>query len=207
MLDVFAEEEREGRVAEENWEEGEEERKGLVEEDVNLPPQASHTDLASYPSTLISQQHQHQQSQPQLYHQQSYFQTSLPPSTCFFPDRVGATSHAVGRGPGEGGRKRGVEGEEWEACEPRLPVLPPSLPPGSTPVCDESLLQDVFAGEEGGSMFEVGVQRAAIKRPGGDNEGVVEDEKESWEGQEGTFFGDSEKEVLDLFKDGSIETW
>lgn len=207
LQDVFAEEERERRGAGESWNEGEGEKKAWVEEDVNPPPQVSHTDLASYPSTVMPQQHQcqedqHQQSQPQSYHQQSYFQTPLPASTCFLPDRAGATSHAVGRGPGEGGRKKGAEGEESEACEPRLPILPPSLS-RPTPVFDASLLQDVFGGEEGESVFEVGVQRAAIKREG-EEEGR---EEESGEGQEGTFFGDSEKEVLDLFEDGSIESW
>lgn len=59
-------------------------------------------------------------------------------------------------------------------------------------MCDDSLLQDIFSEGEGGGLLEVGVQRAATRRPERENDEEVEgeeaQEEKRGEGQEGAIF-------------------
>jgi hypothetical protein len=89
--------------------------------------------------------------------------------------------------------------EEGVSCAPCLPSLMPSLS-SPTPVLNEAMLEAIFAGK--------GTEEC-VDGEGGTNHGEEREEKKEGkkEAEEEDAFMADDGEVLDLFKDGDIETW
>lgn len=221
LQDVFAEEGRAGGDGEDKKEDkeevfdyrleeeegGGEEVKAGVEEDRNSPLPVPRRDSAGYPWTSIEQQRrpdgylQQEQQYQQDHHYPQQHHLPPPPPQQQQPQQ----HHHAGGGVFSmalcSGKTEDVEGEGGMPCAPCQPSLTSPFQ-GPQPFFHEGMLEEVFADKGTEDCVEVEVWR--------DAEGTVEGEIDPGEGREKKRKEGNQtekREMLDLFKDGDIETW